>query len=305
MVAPVAIFVYNRVDHTKQTLEALMKNNLATETDVYVFCDNYKNENSRKAVELTREYINSLKNNNPFKSFNVEYAEKNKGLANSIIYGVTKVIDKYNKIIVLEDDLVSSENFLSYMNQTLNFYNNDMRIWSISGYTFNIDIPKEYNESVYLSYRGSSWGWATWKNRWDKVDWSVKDYNEFKNNYNKRRAFNRGGRDMSVMLDAQMLKKCDSWAIRWCYSQHRENMYTIYPVKSYINNIGVDGSGTHRVSSDKYSVELIEKNNKLKLDNVIMNDYIIKKFRDNFGGFVKFILSNIKWYILRNFYSNR
>src|SRR5699024_3409085 len=109
-------------------------------------------------------------------------ASTNKGLANSVISGVTKVIDKFGKVIVIEDDLISSTDFLSYMNNALEFYEMNKSIWSISGYNIPIDIPSNYKHDVYLSYRGCSWGWATWKNRWNQTDWSVKDYDAFKSN---------------------------------------------------------------------------------------------------------------------------
>ena len=104
----------------------------------------------------------------------------NKGLACSIIDGVTKIVNDYEKIIVLEDDLITTPNFLNFMNQALHFYITDATIFSISGYTLNLPSLPSYSKDFYLGYRGSSWGWGTWKDRWDEVDWEIKDYDKFK-----------------------------------------------------------------------------------------------------------------------------
>ncbi len=243
VLAPVVIFVYNRPEHTKKTIEALSKNVLAKETEVFIYCDAAKNEKSKERVEQVRDYVDSLSKRNYFKSINIIKAPSNKGLAKSVISGVNEIIVKYGKVIVVEDDLISSKDFLQYMNDALNYYESNSKIWSISGFNIPIEIPRDYISDVYLSYRGCSWGWATWSDRWEKVDWVVSDYDEFRRNYKLRQRFNRGGRDLSDMLDLQMQGKIDSWAIRWCYTQSKLDMLTVYPVNTRIKNIGLDGSG--------------------------------------------------------------
>src|SRR5699024_3800852 len=199
-------------------------------TDVFIFSDAYKTEKDYENVIKTRNYISKVKNLDYFNKVEVYEAKENKGLANSIINGVSKLIDKYGKVIVLEDDLVTSIDFLDYMNEALSFYEDNAKIWSISGYNLPISIPRYYSEDIYLSYRASSWGWGTWRDRWILTDWEVKDYEDFKYHFQMRNSFNRGGRDLSSMLDDQINENIDSWAIRWCFSQWKNDMLTVYPV---------------------------------------------------------------------------
>ena len=280
--APVLLFVYARPNHTKKMIESLSKNKLAKESEVWIFSDNAKKDSAKENVRQVREYIHSIENKGYFKKVHIIEAQKNKGLANSVIDGVTEIINELGKAIILEDDLVVTNNFLDYMNEALDFYEKDERIWSISGYNFSMDIPEKYKHDIFLSYRGCSWGWATWKEQWNTVDWNVEDYNKFKNSYKKRKHFNKGGNDLSLMLDRQMRKEIDSWAIRWCYSQSKQNKYTIYPVNSLVCNIGLDGSGTHSGNIRDYDVT-INDTNTYKLENVEENKEILEIFKRKYN----------------------
>ncbi|MCE3202836.1 glycosyltransferase family 2 protein [Paenibacillus sonchi] len=295
MLAPVLIFVYARPEHTRKTIESLASNCLASATDVFIFSDAPKNDKANEKVMLVRDYIDTLSDKKMFRSVKIIKSEFNKGLANSVISGVNEIIKLNRQVIVLEDDLVTSPDFLSYMNDALNFYETDKKIWSISGYTFDLDFPDNYKSEVYLSYRGSSWGWATWKDRWDSVDWQVSDYMIFKKEKSLRDKFNRGGRDMSAMLDAQMDGKIDSWAIRWCYSQFKSDMFTVYPKVSRVKNIGLDGSGTHSGISSRYDTSLNTSTKKCEFDHPELNDIIIRSFKNKFGTrFEYFVIWNKK-----------
>lgn len=290
MSAPVVIFVYNRPEHAKKTIEALAENYLAKETDVIIFSDAAKNEKATVAVEATRKFIDSVPTKKLFRSVEIIKAPKNIGLANSVVNGVTEIVEKFGEVIVVEDDLVSSKDFLQYMNRALEYYKNNESIWSISGYNIPIKIPSSYNHDLYLSYRGCSWGWATWRDRWNKVDWNVTDYDAFKNNKKLRRKFNRGGRDMANMLDLQMEGKIDSWAIRWCYAQAKLDMYTVYPVKSRIKNIGLDGSGTHSGFSTHYDVTFNKYNEVCNFEDINLNPAITKKFQRHYMSLFEYCL---------------
>lgn len=301
VLAPVIIFVYSRLDHTKKLIDCLNKNINIQNTDVWIFSDGYK-EKSYKKVKEVRDYIHSLEGNNNFKSLHIIEAKKNQGLANSVIKGVSNILEKYDKVIVIEDDLVISESFIQYMNDALDFYNEDKRIWSISGYQPKMKIPKDYKYDVYLSHRGSSWGWATWKDRWNTVDWNVSDYKKFKYNYSERKKLNRGGSDMANMLDRQMDGDIDSWAIRWCYEQSKQNKYTIYPIKSLVSNEGHDGSGTHGGTSQDWVTDIF--NEKVVFDkNIDVDSTIIKEFKKindlNFFSRLKsiFLLFNLRFIV--------
>lgn len=299
MLAPLIIFVYARPEHTKKTIESLANNYYADETEVYIYSDAAKNEKAMLQVELVREYIDSLIQRKLFKSLKIIKSESNKGLANSVISGVTEIVGKYGKVIVVEDDLVSAPDFLQYMNKALDYFEMSRRIWSISGYTFKIKFPKDYKWDMYLSFRGASWGWATWKDRWNKVDWEVTDYQDFSKNIKLRQRFNRGGRDMSNMLDSQMQGKIDSWAIRWCYSQSKLDMLTVYPVISRIRNIGLDGSGTHSGTTSKYDAIINNGASKCVFEPLDLDSRITKAFRDQFGTAYDYLIIEFKLTIKR------
>jgi hypothetical protein len=291
--SPIVLFVYNRPEHTKKTLNALKQNKLTEESELFIFSDGEKNQEDKRKIKEVRGIINNI---NGFKNIEVFESEINKGLANSVIDGVTKIISGYGKVIVLEDDLITSENFLSYMNRALNFYEDNKDIWSISGYNFPIKIPDNYNFDVYLSYRFSSWGWGMWKDRWNKIDWEVRDYSQFINNSVAQKKFNRGGNDMTSMLKKQMDGKIDSWAIRCSYNQFKTNTFTIYPVNSKVKNIGLDGSGVHCGISNKFDVNLnnlgekVEFSNDLELNKEILSNF--KKYHNI--GFKKRIIKKLK-----------
>ena len=240
--APVVMFVYNRLDSVEQTIENLRKNESADQTDLFIFSDAAKKENQEENVKLVREYIHKI---DGFNSVHILEAEKNKGLAKSVITGVTEIINERGKVIVVEDDLITAPQFLSFMNAALDFYESEKRIWSISGYQFPFEMPETYTKTIYAAYRSSSWGWATWKDRWETIDWNIEDYDSYKYNPAKIAKFCRGGTDLDKMLRCQMQGKIDSWAIRWCYNQCKQDKLTIYPTKSLVNNIGTDGRGTH------------------------------------------------------------
>lgn len=281
--APVIVFAYNRKEHLRRTLEALMANEGANETDLYIFVDAPKNGVDEKNTAV-KEYLKEFEKNNNFAKLELILADKHKGLAKSVITGVSKIIDEYGKVIVVEDDIVTSAYFLNYMNDALAFYEEDKKIWSISGYTLPLKALKDYKKDVYAFYRCCSWGWATWKDRWVKNDWEVKDFKAFDHNFFRRARFNRGGKDLSFQLDRQMLGWIDSWAIRWGYNEYKNNCLTIYPRVSYVDNEGFDGSGTHFGKKSTNYDTVIEgtKDYKFeKLDTVDKN--IGKQFRDRYS----------------------
>lgn len=278
MAVPVVLFVYNRLDHTERVLDTLAKNLLARETDLFIFSDAAKSEKGKKAVEEVRKCIHEEKWKSFFKNIEITEAEKNKGLAASIIGGVTEVVNKYGKVIVVEDDLILSKYFLKYMNEALDYYEMKENIWSISGYSFPMKSLKKYPHDVFYSYRGCSWGWGTWANRWEKADWEVKDYDKFIQDSKWQKRFNRGGGDLTHMLELQKNGVIDSWAIRWVFTQSNLNMYTIYPKCSYLENDGCDGSGTNSGTHQEFVTELQEKKLDVKFECVGLYAPITREF---------------------------
>lgn len=278
MLAPVVLFVYNRLEHTKETIATLAKNELAKESELYVFSDAAKNENVKVKVDAVRAFVREDEWKKSFKKVTIIEASENKGLAKSIIGGVTELINEYGKVIVIEDDLILSPFFLNYMNGALDFYENDPEIWSISGYSFPMKSLKKYLHDVFYSYRGSSWGWATWADRWAMNDWNVSDYDKFVKDEQWQKRFNRGGGDLTGMLALQMAGKIDSWAVRWCFEESNRNMYTIYPKHSYLGNEGLDGSGTNcGVENGKTSMKE-EDSFKCKFEKLGPDKKLIREF---------------------------
>lgn len=278
MYAPVVLFVYNRLDHTIGVIQSLSKNLLANETDLYVFSDAAKSENGLDKVQEVRHYIENTEWHSGFKSVTIVKAEKNKGLARAVITGVSDVLEKYGKVIVIEDDLLLSPFFLNYMNEALEYYKADENIWSISGYSFPMKSLKKYPHDIFYSYRGCSWGWATWKNRWKTVDWDVKEYSSMINNPEWMNRFNRGGADMVNMLKLQVEGKIDSWAIRWCFAQSNQEMYTVYPKYSYLQNGGCDGSGTHSGSNKDFATDISKALLECKFERLGIEEKISREF---------------------------
>lgn len=282
--APILLFVYNRPEHVEKVLGKLCQCRMAAESTLYIFSDGPKTQEDRENVEAVREIIHEFAKHAHFLSIKIREQKQNRGLANSIISGVTEIIEKYEQVIVLEDDLLVSVDFLEYMNGALQFYKDRSEVWSIAGYSPNISIPRSYREEVYVCLRAGSWGWATWKDRWDTIDWDVKDYDTFRGDKKARKAFQRRGENMPEMLDAQMEHKIDSWAIRFCYEQYKQNRITINPVCSRVDNLGVDGSGTHGQTQSKWRTKIDMETRPIVFTDVRENKQIKKAYDTFFSG---------------------
>ncbi len=252
MLAPIVIFGYKRPDNMKVMLDSLKENLLYDESEKYVFVDGPKDASE---VEKTKEVIALAKTVTP----NVYASDTNKGLGPSVIDGVTSVINRHGKAIVLEDDLLLMPGFLTYMNQALDMYEGDDRMFSVCGYSLKINRPQDYRGDVYLGVRASSWGWGTWADRWNSVDWSVSDFEQLRADKHARRAFNQGGSDMYGMLRDYMDGRNNSWAIRFCYAQFRGGKYSVHPFLSLVDNDGFGAEASN--CRQKYSRFRIERNN--------------------------------------------
>lgn len=249
--APVALFVYNRVDHARRTIDALKQNLLAAESDLIIFSDHAKGAAHDAAVAEVRKYIRDI---DGFKSLHIIERDKNFGLAESIIDGVGRLCEQYGKVIVLEDDLVTSPYFLKYMNDGLDEYQSQDAVISIHGYIY--PTGKELPETFFL--RGADcWGWATWKRGWDQFQPDAEKLLAALLEKKLGRAFDFGGNnDYMGMLRDQISGRVNSWAIRWYASAFLANRLTLYPGISLVQNIGNDDSGTHSEATDQFKVEL-------------------------------------------------
>jgi len=283
--APIVLFTYNRPEHTKKSIEALMKCENFKYSNIYIYSDGPKTEKDSNKVLKLRNYLNLLRSNDNIK---IKFNDQNKGLADSIIFGVTEVLNKYQKIIVLEDDLIVTKYFINFMNDCLNHYRNDEMVWSATGFSFSREFLgiSQNRKKVYFHYRPMSWTWATWKDRWDLVDWDVRDFDSFKNDKNKINHFCKGGKDLYRMLENQINGTIDSWYIRWSYEASKQKKITVYPHTSFVKNIGHDYSGVH---SDNDPLNIfchsdLEYMNKWKLpDKTGIENDIINNFNYSFN----------------------
>lgn len=251
--SPIVLFAYNRPAHTRATVEALVANRGASESDLFVFSDGPRDDAQVAKVAEVRHYLRGVKG---FKSITIVEQEANQGLAKSVISGVSSVLDSNPACIVVEDDLVTTPTFLPFMNAALRTYEQRRDVFSVTGYNYPLAVPASYPHSGYLSRRASSWGWGTWRDRWQKVDWSVSDYETFVTSPKEQALFARGGDDLAQMLEAQMKGRIDSWAIRFCYAHYKHNAFCLHATQSKLQNIGFDGSGVHCGVSDDYQVAL-------------------------------------------------
>lgn len=233
--APLILFCYNRIDSLKQTIESIKKDELIHQTDLFIFLDGPKNNSiDAKKVKEVSDYLDTLKNIS--NSINLFKHKENQGLAKSIIFGINKVLKNHNNFIVLEDDIIISPHFLKFMNSSLDKYLDINSVWTINSMGINPEIfriPNDYKYDTYFTYRNSSHGWGSWKDRWDK---RIFDIDVLRNEIfetNNQLDFNKGGNDLTPMLYDLISNKIDSWSIRWSYSISKNNGVCISPVNSY------------------------------------------------------------------------
>jgi hypothetical protein len=252
--APIALFVYNRPEHTRRTISYLQKNILAEESRLFIFSDAAKTPADTGKVEQVRQLAREVTG---FKSVKIIERKENLGLANSIISGVTKLVNEYNKVIVFEDDLLSSPYTLEYFNEALKRYEKEEQVMHIGAYMY--DLPGKNLPETFFYRAATSWGWATWARAWKyfepDVDTIIGQFDVA-----KTYQFSIENR-MNFWKQINEFKagKNDSWAIRWYASVFLKNGLTLNPSHSLIQNIGHDGTGVHSNSENTYQVRLSRK----------------------------------------------
>ena len=276
--SPIILFTYCRPKHTKQTVEALLKNKESKYSDLIVYSDAPKNEKAISGVEETRKYIKTITG---FKSLTIIERKENLGLAKSIIDGVTYNVNKYGTVIVLEDDLVTSPYFLRYMNDALIKYKNEDKIISIHGYVY--PTQKDLPETFFIK-GADCWGWATWKRGWELFNPNSEElFAKIKEKHLEKKFDFDYTYPYTQMLKNQIEGKCDSWAIRWLASAYLNNKLTLYPGESMVKQIGMDGYGaTHSSITNNYDVNLrmkpIKLTDNIKIEESEIGWYAFKSF---------------------------
>ncbi len=241
--APIAIFVYKRPEHTFKCLSALVQNEEFYQSKIYVFCDGHKENESfenRNLIKKTREIVKGFDKN---KTFIIHENETNKGLANSLVNGINFVFQHHEKIIVIEDDIIASKDFLKYMNWGLNCFRENNKIATIQGFQFSIFKGKQ---QYFLDSAVGCWGWATWNNRWNLFQSNANQLIDEIQSANQISQFNINDTyNFFELLNSTSTGKIDSWAIKWYASLFTQKKLNLYPTISFTNNIGNDGSGSH------------------------------------------------------------
>ena len=252
--APILLFVYNRPLHVRRSIESLLANELAKESELYIFSDAAKDETTQSNVNEVRQFIHSIKG---FKEIHYVERTENWGLARNIIDGVTTLVNQYGRVIVLEDDLIVAPYFLQFMNDALETYKDEENVCHIQACDFTKDpiLP----DTFLIKWTGS-WGWATWERAWklfnpngqELLDELIRRKLTYRFDFNGKYGYTR-------MLRNQIKGKNNSWAIRWNASLFLADKLSLNVGKSLIQNEGFDGSGTNCGSGNLYDSDLWTK----------------------------------------------
>lgn len=252
--APILLFVYNRPEHVRRNIQALLKNELAAESELFIYSDAAKDETSQAAVKEVRAFIRSIQG---FKKITITERTENWGLARSIIDGVTTLINRYGRVIVLEDDLVVAPHFLQFMNDALETYRDEERVGHIQACDFTHDpsLP----DTFLIKWTGS-WGWGTWDRAWKHFNADGKALLTELESRKLTYTFDFNGKyGYTRMLRRQIEGKNNSWAIRWNASLFLKDILSLNVGKSLVQNEGFDGSGTNCGGGGLYASELYMK----------------------------------------------
>jgi hypothetical protein len=294
--SPIVLFLYNRPEHTKITLDALASNAEASDSELFIFCDGLKSNRSEKDQENVKAVRLIAEEESRFRKVHVINRSRNLGLANSIIKGVTEVVNQFGRVIVLEDDIVPSKGFLKYMNEALNLYEYEDKVGCIHAWNYDLDTT-QFEHSTFFLRGADCWGWATWKESWKLFNPNGKFLLDKIKSNELQYSFNRNGTHSFVeMLENQIIKKNDSWAIRWHASLFLNDCYCLHPVKPLVLNIGLDGSGTH---CGHHKLEQTFENHIINLHKIDIkeSDTFYKAFKSY--QFLK--TKKSKWTMLKHF----
>ncbi|SEW52427.1 glycosyltransferase family protein [Chitinophaga arvensicola] len=285
--APIVLFVYNRPTLTQSTLQHLSENREAGESTLYVYCDGAKEGATAAQLQLIKEVRDIVHSKQWCKEVVIYEATKNKGLATSVIDGVTEVISKHGKIIVLEDDLTVSPFFLKFMNDGLTRYEQEEKVMAVHGYLYPFPIPADYTASTFLVHDPGSLGWGTWSRAWNKFERDTDTVIAGIKAKGLKAAFDFwGAYPFFRMLHQHKNGKVSSWAIRWRATAYLHDMFTLYPVKSLVRHDGNVAGATHHFKEEDWLYTDIYQH-PVAVDNIpVQNNLPMEKL------FAKFLRAN-------------
>lgn len=280
MPAPIVLFTYNRLWHAQQTIEALQQNNLARESDLVIFSDGAKADHDQEQVDETRRYLETVSG---FKKVILIKREKNRGLAENIIDGVTRVVNEYGKVIILEDDIIVHPHFLVFMNHSLEKYRKEPQVHSITGFSH---LQDNVMSEPYFLHLTSSWSWATWEDRWSTYKRDETRLKQFLSTGENRKKFDfNGSFPYSEIAQSYFSGKVQTWALFYHFDMLLKEGLVLYPHVRLVSNIGFDGSGTNcekiAIGNDPFSYsplvypDRVEKSEKA----TILHENLFKKAR--------------------------
>tara|TARA_A100001015_G_C15008858_1_gene722047 strand:+ start:1373 stop:2269 length:897 start_codon:yes stop_codon:yes gene_type:complete len=275
--APIVLFVYRRLGHLKLTINSLKKNKESKKSNLIIFSDGSKNKYDYNSVIKVRKYINNI---NGFKNLKIIFRKKNFGLANNLFKGINQVFKRNDKAIVLEDDIMVSPTFLKYMNLNLKKYEKNLNVASIHGYCYPVKF-KNGPENFFFLKGADCWGWATWRRAWKKYDNNANNLIKIINNKKNQRDFDFNFSYPYFDMLKLTSKKNHSWAIKWYASAFVNDMFTLYPKKSFVTNTGNDGSGTNSLFQKMYNTKNLNKTtkfDKIKVEDNVEARFLFEKF---------------------------
>lgn len=288
--APIVLFIYKRPEHLKKTLQSLSNCHGYQNHKFLVFGDGPKNSTEDLLVKQTRslafDYLGD--------KAEYYFSDLNKGLANSVIDGINKTFQKFDRAIIIEDDLVFHPNFLNFMNSTLDIYVHNDDVSMISGYMYKVESLKNYKNQIFLPLI-STWGWGTWSRAWNHFDSYAIGYENLTKDKRLRKNFDcNGSYPFSRMLELQMQNKIDSWGIRWYWTNFKRNKLTCFPPNTLVLNNGFDSTATHgrgfltnfsknKFLDDKFYKFIINNDIPISVDESLYLDFCNSMFDLNGG----------------------
>jgi hypothetical protein len=285
ILAPIIVTVYDRLQHFQQCIEALQRNRLSRDSNLYVVSDAPGKAGHEPRIDQVRAYARSITG---FRKVHLVFRENNYGAHRSFLAITQQVLDEHDRFIHLEDDVLASPNFLDYMNDGLDFYEADQRIFSIGAYTLPIQLPADFKADVFFLPSHCSWGFATWKARWKKVDLS--DQDRYAVALADRALYHKivsTGSHLMHILWADSKGRIQTPDIRVAFHQFMHDVYTVHPRVSKVMNIGFDGTGMH-CSTDpthKYTVQSDRSTDKISfVEAVRLDPAIIRRIRNYHNG---------------------
>lgn len=279
--APIALFVYNRPEHTHKVLEYLSRNLLASESEIYIFSDAAKNPIDFDKVDSVRKIAQSY--NKKFLKVHYFFSSKSKGMYASLVDGMNFIFQQHNAVIFLEDDIITSPKFLFFLNDCLQKFKDYKNVFTVSAYNYprkELSIINKGNESIFLTQRFTAWGFAIWKDRWEKVYWNIDYLEKYLSDKKFLKKYKKTGIDKVRMLRNHVYKKNMSFGITLDFYMFINETFSIHPFHSFTKNIGHDNTGQNCKNVNEKFFNDTSLNNDYMLSNTpIHSDLIDLKFR--------------------------